>query len=539
MTARLPEMLTAPLEAVSQGQLKRLTAVHGWSGVVLGLLLYAVVATGVVAVFAPEIGRWSVGGVRETAPLAGPVDARLRELAAEVDLAQREDVAIWAGDGEDMHVFFHTHRPHPESGAPEDFGTIYRVDAGTGAVLDRNEGFVWRNAANYDASALRDFLVSLHVQLYLPSPWGLILTGILGLMMMAAVISGLLMHRHVIRDLFVAERPGGRLVSARDRHVLASSWSLPFAFLLAFTGSFFSFASTIGFPLVASVAFGGDQAAMSEALFEPPAAEDPSPVPLADLDRLLADSTARAKAAPTFVEVAHYGRADSRVTVWHEPGPGGLAPVKHVFSGAGRLFLGQSPILGAEPSAGAAVYGLMFPLHFGDFAGLLSQGVWGALGVALCFVILSGLRLWVRRRAGQRLWDGFGRVVVACGYGLPLGMLASAWAFFFTRPASDPFFWTPLGFLAGAALAAWLGLRIMAPDRLGLVFQRLLALACALLPVLRLATGGMTWSDALMHGQVDVLSVDLLLVLAGVALWAVARRTSRACAGTELLEPAE
>ena len=70
--------------------------------------------------------------------------------------------------------------------------------------------------------------------------------------MMAAVVSGVLMHRHLIRDLFVAERPGRRLVSARDRHVLAASWSIPFAFVLAFTGSFFSFAGTVGLPLVAA-----------------------------------------------------------------------------------------------------------------------------------------------------------------------------------------------------------------------------------------------------------------------------------------------
>ena len=35
---------------LSQARTKRLTAIHGWSAVLLGLLLYAVVATGAVAV---------------------------------------------------------------------------------------------------------------------------------------------------------------------------------------------------------------------------------------------------------------------------------------------------------------------------------------------------------------------------------------------------------------------------------------------------------------------------------------------------------
>ena len=242
------------MRALSQTQIKRLTAIHGWSAVVLGLLLYAVVATGAVAVFANEIGRWSVGAPREAQPLDVPIDARVRQLAGEVDPEYLHDVGMWSGEGSDLHVFFHTHALNPETGLEDDLGTMFRIDARTGATLDRHDGFIWHQPAAWETSALRKFLVELHVQLYLPDPWGPILTGILGLMMMAAVVSGLLMHRHLIRDLFLTERPGGRLASVRDRHVLAASWSLPFAFLLAFTGSFFSFAGTVGFPLVASVA---------------------------------------------------------------------------------------------------------------------------------------------------------------------------------------------------------------------------------------------------------------------------------------------
>ncbi|WP_111430651.1 PepSY-associated TM helix domain-containing protein [Rhodobacteraceae bacterium DSL-40] len=517
------DMLTAPLRAVTQAQMKRLTAIHGWSAVLLGLLLYAVVATGTAAVFAREIGRWSAGGIRESAPLEGPVDARVRALAGEVDPAFLHDVGVWAGHDDDLHIFFHDHRLNPESGLKEDYGTIFRVDGGTGTVLERHDGFVWNDPAAYATSALQQFLVDLHVQLYLPEPWGLLVTGILGLMMMAAVVSGLIMHRHVIRDLFVAERPGGRLVSVRDRHVLASSWSLPFAFLLAFTGSFFSFASTIGFPLVASVAFGGDKEAMSETLFEPPVPEDATPARLASLDYLLADSTARAGAPATFVAIAGYGRADARVTVWHRPAPGGLVPVKQEFDGTSRSFLGAAPMVGRTPSAGSALYGLMFPLHFGDFAGIFSQAVWGGLGIAMCFVILSGLRLWVRRRAGQPLWDAFGRAMLVTGYGLPLGMLTAAWACCIARPAGDTFWWTPAGFLIGAGASILAGLLVAEPARLTRLFQRTLAAACLLLPLLRLATGGMTWSDALLHGQHDVLTVDLLLIAGGIAFWALTK----------------
>ena len=90
---------------ISQVQAKRLTAVHGWSAVVLGLLLYAVIATGAVAVFAAEIGRWSVGGVRELAPLDEKIGAGIRKLAAQVDPEFLHDGGAWAGEAGDLQVY--------------------------------------------------------------------------------------------------------------------------------------------------------------------------------------------------------------------------------------------------------------------------------------------------------------------------------------------------------------------------------------------------------------------------------------------------
>ena len=72
--------------------------------------------------------------------------------------------------------------------------------------------------------------------------------------------------------------------------------------------------------------------------------------------------------------------------------------------------------------------------------------------------------------------------------------------------------------MLGAALAIAVGLRIPDEDRLGTLYQRLLGAACLLLPVLRLATGGMDWAEALLARQTDVLTVDLLLLIAGAAL---------------------
>ena len=116
----------------------------------------------------------------------------------------------------------------------------------------------------------------------------------------------------------------------------------------------------------------------------------------------------------------------------------------------------------------------------------------------MCYVILSGFRLWVKRRADDRQWRAFGRVVQVFGYGLPIAMLVSAYGFFLSRPAGDAFWWTPASFLVGAVAAVLVALAVPGEERLGLAYQRLLGLACLGLPVLRLAMGGMDWAEAVL-----------------------------------------
>jgi uncharacterized iron-regulated membrane protein len=528
------------MKSLSQSQLKRLTAVHGWSGTVLGILLYAVVVTGTVAVFAHEIAEWSVGGARNHAPLSVPLDAKIRPIADSMTKGYLEEIGIWPNARGDLNVFPHAHARNPDSGRIENYGTLFQVDGTTGAVLARNEGFVFTQPAWYEASALEDFLVDLHVQLYVPRPWGLILTGILGLAMMAAGVTGFLMHRHLIRDLFVAARPGNRLVTARDRHVLAASWGLLFAFLLGFTGSFFSFASTVTLPLLSQVAFGGDQHALRETLYEPAVTPDPSPRALADLDAVITRSVALAGAPVRFISIDRYGRADARISVWHMPGQGKLSFVNNVFDGTDGRFLGVKPRVGRQPSTGSALYALIWPLHTGDFAGTLSKAIWVGLGVAMCYVILSGMQLWVRRREDAALWRGFGRAVTITAFGLPFAMTAASYGFFLSRPAGDPFYWTPMGFVLGALACILIG--AAASDGAGLMrrFRRLLGAACIGLPVLRMAMGGTGWSDAVVQGQGAVLSFDLMFLAIGVLLVYWAKRPAESlAAAAHHPEPAE
>lgn len=530
------------MKSLSQAQLKRLTAVHGWSGIVLGFLLYAVVVTGTVVVFESEISSWSVGGPRGVDKITASLDDKVRPLIEKVSKGYQLETGIWVNERGHLIVFPHAHAKNPATGHMGDIGTMFHVDPQNGDILERHEGFIWDNEKAWVPSALSRFLVDLHVQLYVPDPWGLILTGVLGLTMMAAGVTGFLLHRHLIRDLFVPVRQGERLVTSRDRHILAASWSLPFAFLLGFTGSFYSFAGSVGFPLLSAVAFGGDQEAMSEALFEPPVAVDETRIPMVDLDKIIVKSSEIAGSGPTFIGISNYGRADSRIRVWHYPPPGSLMYVQHAFNGASGEFLGQRPFVGTEPSTASDLAALMSPLHFGHFAGILSKSVWVGLGAAMSFVIISGLRLWIRRRQDEPLWQGFARATTVVAYGLPAAILGCSYAYLLALPAADPFWWTPAGFVLTSAAGIVLGFIVKDDRRLASLFRVAIGVACAGLPVMRMATGGTSWADALALGHGAVLSIDFLLLVGGGTLlyWSLRRKSEPGATQREpVLEPAE
>ncbi len=522
--------------ALSQARTKRLVAIHGWSGVILGLLLYVVLLTGAVAVFALEIGSWSAGGMKSQTPLERPLDATLRALAEEVPEAYLEEVSVFSNSAGHVVAFLHGHAVNDE-GMPDDEGVLFELHPVTHEVLAKREGFSSEVFGVDPWGALDEFLVELHVNLHLPDPWGLYATGVLGLLMLAAAISGILIHRHLIQDLFLAPRLSSLLVNARDRHNLAGSWSLPFAFILAFTGAFLSFAIALGLPTVAMVAFGGDQVAFIERLVGVPEAEDPTPAPLADIDAVLAASAREAGTAPSSFVVRHWGRADAEVLVFHEPAEGDLNGTQHVFDGPSGRHLGPKPTLGTKPSIGNSVFGLMQPLHFGTFAGLLSKTIWFALALAACYVTLSGLQLWLSRRAEDPLWRRFARALPMVGYGLPIAMAGSGIAFFLSLPAGATLFWTPAGFLIAAALAILTGLLLRHEGLLSRTYRTALGFCLIALPLLRMLVGGAGWGALLGSNNAAVVAFDMALLLAGAGFllaasgWRLARARAPGEAG--------
>lgn len=497
---------------------KAMVSVHGWSGILLGLLLYAVVLTGTVAVFAHEIGAWSAGHVETRSAFEKPIDATVRRLTAMTPPQYREAVNLFEIGDHGLGVFFHRHETGA-NGMPTESGVYYQLDS-SGRIDRTVRGNVDHIFGPRNDDALSTFVVDTHVRLHVPNPWGLLLTGILGLAMLVAAISGVLIHRHLFKDIFTLRRGANPVLGNRDKHSVAGTWSLPFAFILAFTGSFFSFFGTIGVPVVAMAAYSGDVQALSEAVFGNPGKPDPRPREIGNLDLITADAIRRMGEAPTFVAIENFGRADAKVTSYHNPKAGDIEPITLLYSGATATFERAKPSVGAKPSAGGTLVGIMGPLHFGNFAGLLSKAIWFGLGFAVCYVTFTGMRLWVvRRKEGVRSLAWLERMVTVVGYGLPCALVTSAAAFLVTMPIGSAVYWTPAAFLIASGTAILAGLMASTNDLLGSVLRGATGAIMIVLPPLRLGVaGGPGWGEAVASAQPIIAALDLAFVVGGVWL---------------------
>ncbi len=163
---------------------------------------------------------------------------------------------------------------------------------------------------------------------------------------MIAAVTGILVHRHLLADLFTLRLGRDALLKRRDLHVVAGSWNLPFALILAFTGSFFSFASSVGLPAIAMVTFGGDQAALIDTLYSTARPENKASAPLANIEAMLADVRRRNNAEPNYVSISHYGRADATVSI-NTVLPGDeLVYSTFVYDGTTGALISEQPPLG-------------------------------------------------------------------------------------------------------------------------------------------------------------------------------------------------
>src|SRR5690606_2491402 len=104
---------------------------------------------------------------------------------------------------------------------------------------------------------------------------GITLVGILGVLMLALSLSGVIAHPRIFRDAFRLRTRHKGGVALTDWHNRLSVWTLPFGLAIALTGAVIGLSSVAAYAAAARY-YGGDVEALYSTIFAEEGKPDPA-----------------------------------------------------------------------------------------------------------------------------------------------------------------------------------------------------------------------------------------------------------------------
>lgn len=361
---------------MTRGTVKAWYLVHKWTSLVCTAFILLLCLTGLPLIFHDELEDLLGQNPSLVAPLPGAPVPTLDALVAKVLAGRPGEVVQSVSFDADRPVAFIVTAARPDSPFKEAHNQP--VDLRTGALVPpppKDKGFLY-------------VMEELHERMFVGQN-GTYVLGVMGVLFLAAIVSGVVVYAPFMRKLEFGVVRAGRSARLKwlDLHNLLGISITAWLVVVGFTGVF----NTLDRPLANEFRTGQ-----------------------------LAEMTAPYRGAPP---LSHLGSLDVAVAAAKRASPG-MEPATIAYPGSFfstphhyNVFLrGVSPVTKRllKPSLVDAATGkltdtrdmplhiralfLSRPLHFGDYGGLFLKFVWAGLDLVAIMVLVSGLYLWIGRR---------------------------------------------------------------------------------------------------------------------------------------------
>ncbi len=345
--------------------------VHSWLALPIWFFVLIVCFTGMLAVVSQEIVWLANPDVRASKPDGATQRLSFQQVfdalhQAEPDMAIN---AISQPDG--SHFALRVDVTRADGSSP----TLY-VNPYTGVIQGKMPDF------NFEA-----FTRALHGWWLVPFTsgfsWGWYMVSLLGLPMLASLVTGLVVYKKFWKGFFKPVRLGqGARIFWGDVHRLAGVWSIWFIAVISITSIWF---------LIRAILFDNQITISSEPIVpviareQVPQSSDGGPAPRIDLDEA-ARIAGLAIPSLDITSVSLPATAYSHIEIQSAS----VNPYTRAV---------DSQFLLSDRSALEFVTESMRPLHTGDFGGLVIKLVWFFFGLVLTLMVFSGLLIWTKRTA--------------------------------------------------------------------------------------------------------------------------------------------
>lgn len=525
------------------GLRQRMAWLHTWAGLWVCWLAFAIFLTGTLSVFVDPISDWMrPEQVHQAAepPFTGPLD-HATQLAHGLRYLERHAAGskmweLWPRAGEDdFQVFWLNAQGYYQDA---------HLSAATGALVPA------------EASPVRDTLggthfVEFHHALHAGAT-GLWIVGAASAAMLVALISGVITHKRIFQDFFTF-RPAKGQRSWLDAHNLAGVLTLPFLFMIVYSGLAISWSTYMPAMAWAQQLRTGETAQVRE--YGPENRPSGQPGVLTPLDPLVRIAEAAFHSPAYAVVVNHPGDAKMTVDVYGTTSPetqdGNLLSKRGVmkFDGTSGALMATEMPHRAPPNGARATMATLDELHRLHFAGAVIRWVYFVAGMAGTAMMATGAILFmVKRRqkslnefgpATARVYRMIDALNVATIAGLSLACIGFLWSNrLLPHGLVERHEWEVTAFFG-----IWLAALVHATLRpLAQAWREQLwagAALCMLLPLLNGLTTGQHVLGYLAQRDSERAAVELTAIAMGALLAMAARRVGqRQAAAPTLLRKA-
>jgi uncharacterized iron-regulated membrane protein len=391
--------------------------VHTWFGLVLGLVLMSMFFFGALSVFDREIDRWTVPSTR-FAPQPMPsfdkmLEPIFRQITPEEDELEEARARIGSPQLGPLPLqnwsAYTTHRD-PVLALYAEFAVDNPNDPG-----DHVHGYVTIDPRNgrflpaEDLNVGTDFFYPMHFSLHLTwKDLGYWIVGLAALVMLAALVSGIIIHRKIFREFFTFRPKKQTQRSALDLHNLTGVVALPFHFMFAlsgliiFAGIYFPVDETMLKPL--ADAHEEAEAARTGLPLKPAGV----PARLASVDAMVAEAQRRWNARGMAGEVGylfinHIDDINATVSIYRA-GTDRIATASegvHFNGVTGQVIREDPPV-----TAVGGISDFITGLHLQHFRHWLLRWLYFMGGLAGCVCIATGFIFFVEKRKRQHAERG-------------------------------------------------------------------------------------------------------------------------------------
>ena len=544
MSTRLEKAVKSPQ---SGGLRQAMAWLHTWSGLWISWLLFAIFLTGTLSVFEEPIGHWMQPehALEEAAHASEPPPAKVTDRAQRLALAL--DFMAKSHPKADMWEIWPVQRPgqglsaywfQPQGG----YGSA-DLDPLTGKEIQHGHAGVQR--ATQGGHHFVDFHYELHA-----GRIGVWIVGITTMIMLVALVSGVITHKRIFKDFFTF-RPAKGQRSWLDAHNAVAVLTLPFQFMIAYTGLVFYADDYVPAPVVAQ--YGADHAKKSfladwNDVGKPARTGQPLAIP--DLEQFALRAEQAIGQEIRAVVLDNPNDASMRVCMygWNEDSE----LLERISANTGRACYALATGLetavrqpgGSDTGGAALTRNVMSNLHMVGFGGIPMRWLYFLCGLAGTAMMGTGAVLFLVKRRQKSLGE-FGaatprvyRLVACLNIAAIAGLAIACIGFLWANRLIPVGLEQRAGWEVKAFFGVWLLTLLHAclrqEKRAWIEQLGVLAALCLLLPVLNVLSTGDNLAAQLARGDLESAGVELCAIafglLAAWGAWKVATRKEKIAA---------